>query len=676
MQSILNAISRVIRRPASEKDESSRQFLARCENFRLLLAANNRALEIMAEMSELERAGRVPAIAQVRAMTFKVVASVRQMIERLCRMRPGRYDALKESFDRIVGELERALSDQRPRVRGPLVLPLAELTAAHTPETGSKAALLGEAGARLGLRVPRGFSITASAYRLFMEETGLQDEINRLTQIGGGEDYAALSALEAAIGSAVASWPLPAPLEAEIKAAVEALAASGVGPGLAVRSSALDEDSPGASFAGQFLSVLGVEPGGVVEAWRRVVASMFSAQAMTYRLRRGLRDDGLAMAVGCMEMIDAASGGVAYTRDPLGRRPELVVSAVRGLPDAIVDGSGRADTWLVDRETLAVVEARIEEKRWQNALTPEGRVERRNIVDAAPRDPALGEEQVREVARAALALEAHFGGPQDVEWAFARADGPGNDGEGGLVLLQCRPLHVAGAGDAPAADPGAPILSGAGTACLGRASGPVFLVEGEDDLASFPEGAVLLARNAQPRLAALLPRAAALVAENGSVTGHLANVAREYGVPALVGASGAVELLAGAGVVTVDADTGAVHAGDVAGLTASPRRPEHGPATAVGAALGRVLPFIAPLHLTDPQAENFSPGGCATLHDITRYCHEKAVIEMFREGGSSGGRLGGARQLVGKGALEYWVVDIGGGTAPPDPDSNERYIPV
>jgi len=660
MQALFNAISRFIRKPSDGKDDASERFLARCDNFRLLLAANNKALETMAEMTEESRSDSLFGMSHIRAQSLKVAAGVRQMIERLCRMNPGKYEALKEIFNHIVMEMETAVADRAERQPGPLVLAMNDIRADSMSEAGSKMALLGEICGELGIRVPQGFSITASAFRLFMDSTGLDDEINRLIQITDSIELDELYALETSIHHAIDLAAMPPEFKKAIEANSKALSAGRDTIRFAVRSSALGEDSSEASFAGQFLSVLGVRPDMIMESYRSVVASMYSATAMTYRLSRGLREDGVVMCVGCMEMIDATAGGVIYTRDPMGKHEDaLVVSAVPGLPSAIVDGTANADSWLLDRESLFIRKAVIADKKWRHVVSANGGTNRERLSGDRCSAPSISNDVVAWIAGIALRIEAHFKHPQDIEWAQSR--------DGQIFILQCRPLSVCEVQDGlcllPENDKNAPfaILTDCTPSSPGIASGHVFKVETDDDMFRFPEGAILLVRNARPRLSALLPKAAALIAEYGNATGHLANIAREFGIPAFVGVPGAVDRLSRVGVVTVNAKTGKVYLGrrddrmpESDKLHVAPRD------NAVIMALRRTLQFITPLSLTNPDSPEFAPENCVSLHDITRFCHEKAVAEMFRDGDRPAAN---ARRLVDKGPLQYWLVDLGGGTS-------------
>lgn len=659
MRTILKTAFNFIGKKPDNSDESAKRFLAKSENFRPLLTANNAALERMAEMTEESRSDRIFGMAHVRAQSLKVAAAVRQMIERLCSMKLGTYETLKDVFNRIVLEMEKSIIDKPEQASGSLVMGMKNIRSDSITETGSKVALLGEIRAALNLRVPQGFSITASAFHLFMEQSGLDDEINRLTQITDSHELKELLGLEKHIRHAIDLAAMPPEIEDQIEAQCVKLLAGNKAVRLAVRSSALGEDSEDSSFAGQFLSLLGVPPAEVVEAYRSIVASMYSATAMTYRLNRGLREDGMAMCVGCMEMIDAVAGGVVYTHNPMGIDDNtLNIHAVPGLPISLVDGSNFADSWMLNRTTLFADTINISTKKVRHVLTQGGNIIEELLPDDEKDTPCITKNVVEQLAQIGLRIENHFGHPQDIEWALTH--------DGKIYILQCRPLSIcevqASIKTLTDEDTDAPftILSSAIPASPGVATGHVVMVETDADMLHFPDGGILLARNARPQLSALLPRASALIAEYGSSAGHLANVAREFSIPALIGAPGAIERLSAVSVVTVNANTGTVYLGKrqsvldtVSAANAAPREND------VRTAMKRVLSFIVPLSLTNPDSPDFSPEACRSLHDITRFCHEKAVSEMFRDGTRP---VANARKLVGKLPMQYWLVDIGGGT--------------
>ena len=304
----------------------------------------------------------------------------------------------------------------------------------------------------------------------------------------------------------------------------------------------------------------------------------------------------------------------------------------------------------------------IAEKSVRYVLGPDGRIGKEKLYGEASMTPAISETDAIRIAKIAARIEEHFKHPQDIEWAMER--------DGRISILQCRPLAICKLPAAPPpendADRPFALLSGCIPASPGAASGYVVKVETEEDMLRFPDGAVLLARNARPQLSALLPRAAALITEYGSAVGHLANVSREFRIPALIGAPGAMERLSGVSIVTVNGSTGTIYLGHrqeqihAALESEEPRRE-----TDVTQALDGVLDLIAPLTLTDPESPNFKPENCQTLHDITRFCHEKGVAEMFT---GDHRPAESARRLMTDRAMQYWLVDIGGGTSGSDED--------
>ncbi|MEW5772506.1 MAG: PEP/pyruvate-binding domain-containing protein [Thermodesulfobacteriota bacterium] len=650
-----------------QEEEFRRLHLERCHNFKLLLAANNRALEVMSDMEEALAGGRVFGAGYVREACTRVASEVFQIVRGLTGLAPGRYDGLFPRFRSIQAEINEVVLAVASRREGPLVMPLADLRAAHLDEAGSKLANLGELARALGAEIPRGFAVTASGFARFMAHDDLQAEVDRRIQAADASRLDEVYALSSSLQGLIAGASLPPDLEAAIRDEARRLAdTAGDGLLLAVRSSAVGEDALGASFAGQYHTELGVDPDEAVQAYREVVAAKYGVTAMTYRLVRGIPDQDVPMCVGIMEMVDATASGVAYSRDPL--RPVeggVLIEAVPGLPKAVVDGSAAVDRFFATREEpLALAGQEVARKEFRYGFSAGAGLDRIPLDPEEAGRPCLDEARVLAVARLALAAERHFGGPQDLEWAFAP--------DGRLVLLQCRPLKDAAAPASPApsdipADGGGSLLAGGMTASPGAAAGEAFAARKDADALRFPPGGVLVVAQALPFWATLLSRAAAVVAERGSAAGHLANVAREYGVPALFGVSGAMAALDGVGTVTVDADGRRVLPGDA--TAALPRRER--PASLmlgspVHSLLSRAAQHIVPLTLLDPSAPEFAPEGCATLHDITRFCHEKSVEEMFSHGADLPLPTQTARRLSVAGrAMQYWIIDLGDGVSGP-----------
>ena len=616
-----------------ESAESLRAaFKARYHHFRLLLAANNKALEYMAAMEEA-RSGAAPfGMSFVRNQVTGVAAQVFQIIRQLGELAPGKYPNLLERFKEIQAEITPYTAPGAIQLEGPLTLAFREMNASHAPLTGGKMATLGEARTALGLRTPHGFVITAAAYYRFIEHNELEPEIQSRIQACEAESPDALVRLSARLRQLIMAAEIPAEMAEEIMARYQTLVSQSVHRHVAMRSSALGEDSAEASFAGQYQSILNVGPDSILDAYKEVVASKYGVPGMAYRMNRGILDRDVAMCVGCMHMIRAVSGGVAYSASPVDVVDNAVlVNSVWGLPKAVVDGSVDTDQFVVDRQESAsgelyILDRKIVRKDTQFCCFPEEGLCREELTDDKALLPSLDDAQVRQVARLALTLEHHFKSAQDIEWAF----GP----SGNLYLLQCRPLLRRSRSFEEVA-PSRPVLLDHGTtASPGAAFGAVRMVRKSVDQLTFPKGAVLVTAQAKPRLAALLDRASAVVCERGSITGHLASVAREFGVPAIFGLENATTVLQPGREVTVDADVGRILDGEDEGVIrqASRPKPHLMQGSPVHAALEGAMQHITPLNLLDPESSDFRPRNCRTLHDITRFCHEKSVLEMFSVG--------------------------------------------
>lgn len=647
------------------------RFRERCAHFRRLLSANKAVLETMADVEQRLRGPQPFGMPYVRGVVTRAGAGVFQMIRSVNALSGDAYGALDESFARIASDMEAAMALPVPAGDGPLVLPLAAVDLAHLSLVGGKMANLGEIRRHVGMPVPDGFAVTVHAHDRFMAHNGLQEEIDSRIRAAGPENLEALFALSSSIQQIIHSAPLPDDVARAVAGQVEAMQARAGKERdrlrLALRSSAVGEDALGASFAGQYRTELNVHPDEVLDVWREIIAGKYSVTALSYRYQRGIPDVLAPMCVGVLAMVDARAGGVAYSRDPV--RPDapvIVVNAVPGLPVAVVDGSFSPDTLSLSRERPPrILERHIRPgKPFRCVCDPDHGVRRDPLSPEEADAPAVDEAMAIQLGSLVLALEEYYDEAQDVEWAVDR--------QGRIVILQSRPLRKRGHASpeeqrAPAdAKPPGPVLLHGGTAVSpGIGAGAAVIVRKEADMLSFPVGGVLVVERAGPRWATLLSRAAAVVAEEGGMAGHLASVAREYGVPAIFGIRGALQTLSGTPPpeVTVDAVRGCVYAGlhsDMPG--ALPRRDlmEGSPVHNILSAVSR---FMTPLNLLDPTVPEFAPERCRTLHDITRFCHEKAVRLMFGDEENIDAR--GGKQLKAGVKLQYWVIDLEDGFIEP-----------
>lgn len=649
----------------TQKEEALRQaFKARCGHFKSLLSANKRALLAMSTLEEALKGERLFGMNFVRAQCTNVITNVFHMTRHLNSLSGNSYTEL---FDRLKDIQQRIGDIIAPKIAssdGAWVLPLEETRFAMANEVGAKMASLGEARRQLGLPIPRGFVITSAGYQRFCEANALKEEINRRIQMTDLSKLDAVFALSSSLQRLIIASPVPDDLAEQIMAHCRNL--SSVKPDIrfAVRSSAIGEDAHGVSFAGQYRSDLNVSPESILDAFKEVVASKYGVTAMSYRVNRGIPDDEVPMCVGCLEMVEALAGGVVYSQDPVRGEPGIVVYAVPGLPKSVVDGSAEMDVFRVSREVPhRILERHVPHKSFRLQCAPGEGIIKKHLTGEEGDISSLTDEQVLEIVRIALAFEVLYGQAQDVEWAI--------DSQGQVVILQSRALPgmEGETQSAPLPEGVDALLEGGVCASSGVSVGPVFHVRRDADMLRFPRGAVLVIEKAHARWAPVLARASAIVSDLGGTAGHLASVAREYGVPALFGMGTAMEALPEGAVVTVDADSRRVFSGKVE--EALKRRVKARGSFAgspVHSLLSNVVKLIVPLHLLHPEAPEFSPAYCETLHDITRFCHEKAVEEMFRTDGLEDSLLRGrcGKQLKYKGSrLQYFIVNMGEGFCRP-----------
>ena len=649
-------------KPEPQSPEELRlAFRGRYHLFKLLLNANNKALDIMAEMEEALKGSWPFGMSFVRSRCTSVSTSVFQIVKNLNDLAPGKYSALFPRFKEIQLKINPYISPPILSHDGALVKPLREVDISMADLVGSKLASLAEIGRQVDFRIPGGFAITATGYDLFVKHSDLQAEIDRRIQSTNVEQLDQLYSLSASIQQLIMTSPVPPDLEKAILEHYRLLEEeAGMAVRVALRSSALGEDMPGTSFAGQYRSELNVSRENLLEAYKNVVASKYSLTAMTYRLNRGIRDEEVAMGVGCMQMVDAVSGGVMYSRNPLDIRDDaVVINATWGLPKSVVDGSAATDLFVVSRgDSMAIREKIVPVKDQKFVCYPEEGVCRLEVTGEESRMASLTDDQAKELARLAVRIEAYYKRPQDIEWAV--------DGKGSVVILQCRPLiQKAESEKNPNTEKGdraKVLVRGGVTASTGVGCGPVFIARKDMDALQFPAGGVLVTEQSLPRWATLLSRAAAVVTDQGSIAGHLANVCREFGVPAIFGVDGAMTRLENGRTVTVDADGLRIYEGRVEELlvqTEKPRNLMEG--SPVFDALKGATEQIIPLHLLDPDAPTFKAERCRTFHDITRFCHEKSVQEMFQFGKEHQFPERSSKQLLCEVPMQWWVLNLDDG---------------
>ncbi len=456
------------------------------------------------------------------------------------------------------------------------VIPFAELRMSDVEQVGGKNASLGEMISQLpsSVRVPGGFATTAAAYREFLAHGGLADRIKAALDALDVDDVDALAATGAQIRQWIVDTPFPAQLENEIRAAYEQITAEGDGS-FAVRSSATAEDLPDASFAGQqetFLNIHGFE--NILHAIKEVFASLYNDRAISYRVHKGFAHAEVALSAGVQRMVrsDTGASGVMFTIDTESGFSDVVfITASYGLGETVVQGAVNPDEFYVHKPTLAqgkpaVVRRNLGSKLIKMVFADKavaGKSVRTVEVPEADRNRfSLTDEDVLELARYAVIIERHYGRPMDIEW--------GKDGQDGkLYILQARPETVKSQANGLVMEKYR--LKQYGKALThGRAigqkigAGTVRVVKDASEMNRVQAGDILVTDMTDPNWEPVMKRASAIVTNRGGRTCHAAIIARELGIPAIVGCGNATDVLEEGDSVTVscaEGDTGYVYRG-------------------------------------------------------------------------------------------------------------------
>ncbi len=461
-----------------------------------------------------------------------------------------------------------------------LVVPFELLRMSDVDAVGGKNASLGEMISQLpsGVRVPTGFATTAHAFRQFLNFEGLNDRINALLDALDTDDVRALAAVGAQIRGMVEAQPFPADLEQAIRAEFQRFSSGNEQASFAVRSSATAEDLPDASFAGQqetFLNVVGIDD--VLHKMKEVFASLYNDRAISYRVHKGFAHADVALSAGVQRMVrsDLGAAGVMFTIDTESGFEDVVfITSSYGLGETVVQGAVNPDEFYVHKPMLAagkraVIRRSLGSKLIQMVFaTPEAKAASGRLVETidVPTEQrnrySLSDADVEQLAHYALVIEKHYGRPMDIEW--------GKDGTDGLLyILQARPETVKSQAKGTAELRYK--LKGQGTVLAeGRAigqkigTGPVRLVHHISEMDQVQAGDVLVTDMTDPNWEPVMKRASAIVTNRGGRTCHAAIIARELGIPAVVGCGDATERLKDGTLVTVscaEGDTGHIYDG-------------------------------------------------------------------------------------------------------------------
>ncbi|MGQ9857743.1 MAG: PEP/pyruvate-binding domain-containing protein [Thermodesulfobacteriota bacterium] len=668
---LLSKLRGIFKRKTLSQQGAEDVFRRKYTLFQELLASNAENLDLMADMEEKLKGDTIFGTMYVRSAAARAVFHTHRMVRALEDLSGGSYSALWRALEELSSRIREEIQKPTQELKQDLVLPYREIASDSVDLVGAKNANLAEVKNKVDLPIPEGFAITTSAFRLFMEYNDLPEEISKLQMEILPDDPKSLTEMSEEIQRRILLARIPPELERAILQAHHRFLGK-ESRGLAMRSSATGEDMGGLSFAGQYLSSLNVPPGQILNTYKVIVGSLYTPRAISYRLHKGIKEEEQAMAVACLEMVEARASGIIYSLNPSDPEdPRIWISAVWGLGPYAVGGVISPDIYLVERSRETPrVEATISRKPMMLTCRPGGGLQELPVENGLVGAPCLSTEQILELARYLLLLEEHFGGPQDVEWAL--------DPQGRFFILQCRPLTPSGPSQRRITFKSRPleghkvILQGDAIACPGVGSGPAFHVRSEEDLSKFPQGAVLVAAQPSPKFMLVLPKAQAVLTDHGSITGHMASLAREFSVPTIVGLKEATSRITQGMIVTVDAHSGRIYQGRVVELLdeQTSRRPFMVD-TPVHRTLKRIAQWIVPLHLVDPHSPDFKPEACSSLHDIMRFVHEVSYGEMFRISDLVSEQTGGAVRLRAKVPIDLHIIDLGGGLQGMNPGQKE-----
>ena len=544
--------------------------------FRDLLALDRYCLEKMAEIEEIHYRQMPCDYARVVRLCNELDQGVGNLVKSIIALNPMRYRSLKEYHRKVSFYLALSLNIDEPQTTPPFVLGLDQEL--PDPLAGGKAGHLGVIKSE-NFPTPEGFCVTTHAFNAIISFNALRPRINNILDrisLDSAEDFGKrCDDLRGLILEAV----IPDDVQEEMSLFLGKFSASR----LAVRSSAFGEDGD-LSFAGQYKSLLDIDPEKFADAYKQVLASKYSPRAMTYRIHAGLPDELVPMAVLVLEMVDAAESGVVYSSG-IKDKDEMGVYIVSGLGERLVSGEVKAREYFIDKK--------------EGIHLPSGHP-----------------QYLEKLCNYALDLENRFGKPQDIEWAVDKA--------GNLQLLQTRPLQaIKPSNEAPRLD--LPVLARGEWASPGLVSGKIFVLASSEDVSGIPGGSIVVAEGLYPKLTAALDNLGGVITREGSAASHFATIARENAVPVIINVPDAMTLFQNGQPVTIDGNRGIIHDGKAdSGIRFSGKKK-----TWFTEKMKKILETVSSLNLKDAESEGFTPQNCRSLHDLIRFVHEMGVREMF-----------------------------------------------
>ena len=673
-----------------KQERETISFKEKLHHFQRLLFSNDEALKLMGGLSELLVSGHPFSRGEIHRVYSEIMKNTQEVTEHLSIMCDGKYKTLIGQVKKIKSKCEKELApgffctirwncnktdctdceEINRHVKAPNNQPYSynvdEITIDNTREVGGKMSRLCEVHNRLLIPIPDGFCLTTKCFNEFLSQGDLFEQIDKTISSIDYNDNEQVQQASQVIQALIISTPIPSLIEKIILDNYEHLTTKHGDVLLSVRSSAVGEDDLHFSFAGLHYTALNVSKVNLIDACFEVLISKYLPQSIIYRYLTGLRDVDMPMSIGCMQMINSEVSGVLFTKDPMGIKEGIIIHAVWGLGTKVVDGSVTPQEFIVDRNTCKINNYRVGNQKIKTTLRLTDGLQEEEIPEDILHKSCLNENQVKIITEYALKIETYFNTPQDIEWTI--------DKNGKVYILQCRPLAVTSAANVQSSEKISadeerydyPVLIDKGIcASPGIGAGKVFLLNRFKDLINFPSGGILVVKKTSPELTRVLHKAAGLIADIGNTTGHLAIIARELGIPVLVNTDNATEILSNNQMVTVDTLKNKVYMGEAKELIDKYGKDSTTENIFIKSPMFRIWQNISelviPLNLTNPDSSDFTPEGCKTLHDVTRFGHEYAMREMFSLYESAQYEDKHAFPLDFSVPLDIHIIDLGNG---------------
>jgi pyruvate,water dikinase len=676
----------IFRKKNQKQNDMSVSFREKLQHFQNLLYSNDEALKQMAQLSETLSSGKPFSKGQIHKIYSEILEQTRDVTGHLSAMCNGKFRSLVNQLNRIENECKEIIAPgsycpvrwdcEKPDCKDcneqKNLLPnraysyrVDEITMNHTREVGGKMSRLCEIHNKLLIPIPDGFCITSRFFEDFLAQGDLYTQIDSAIASIDFNDNSQIQQVSQVIQALIIATPIPQLIEKIILNNYEFLSSKHGDVLLSVRSSAVGEDDLHHSFAGLHYTALNVSKANLIDACFEVLISKYLPQSLVYRYLTGLRDVDMPMSIGCLQMINSEVSGVLFTKDPMSKENGMIIHAVRGLGNKVVDGSVSPQEFIVDTKRGKLLKFSPGNQQFKTVLRKTDGLKEEKIDQDIIEKPCLSKEQLRDIVEYAKRIENFFASPQDIEWTI--------DGSGKIYILQSRPLAVTETkvsslektSDKHPERKNKCLLKSGSCASPGIGSGEVFLLNRYKDIVNFPSGGILVVKKTSPELTRVLHKASGLVADIGNTTGHLAIIARELGIPVIVNTSNATEILNNGITITIDATESKVYEG-IADELINNRRAESTTSnlfmrSPMHRIWQNVSKLIIPLNLTDPGSSEFVPDNCRTLHDVTRFAHESSMREMFSLYESARYEETYAYPLKFSVPLDIHVIDLGNG---------------